>query len=138
MTENELNELGEILKSDPNIQEALSEHEKACQDNEEDNCVVCQTRKALSHLMFVKQSIDENTCDCEQCAEDPVSELDIAYSLVDNLEGGLQLISVCQQAISFLSDLTNAAAFIIAQNELHDHDHDHDDPDVYDEEEDGH
>lgn len=126
-------ELAAALQEDPDIKAAVSDHEAACAADEEDHCVICQARIAIRALMFIKNAINDNTCDCETCEEEGVSELDIATALVDNLEGGLSLISVCQQGIQLLTDITQATAFIIAQNELDDeHDHDH----VYDDEED--
>lgn len=127
MEELNLEHLEAELNEDPNIQAALTEHNAACEDDE-DHCVVCQTKKALSSLMWVRQAINDDVCDCESCQEtgQSVSELDIAYTLATDLETALFVVSACQQAIQTLSEIAQATAFVIAENELHsDHDHDH-------------
>lgn len=137
MTDNNaaFEELAADLREDPAIKEAAQLHEEACSAEEEDHCVVCNVRKALRSLMYVKNALDGNVCDCEECKSENggVSELDIATSLVDDLESGLTIISVCQQAIQLLGEITNATAFLIAQNELGEDDGE---GHIYDEDED--
>lgn len=123
MDELDLSQLGEELAADPSIQAALSDHEKACQDEDEDGCVVCQTNRALSALVFVSHSLSNQTCDCETCEERDTDELDIAEAIVADLPSALQLIAACQAGIKLLSEITRAATFIIAHNELEEHDH---------------
>ena len=120
----ELEQLGQELANDPQIQAALSEHEAACQEEDEDNCVVCQTSRALTSLTFVHHSLANQVCDCETCQERDIDELDIAESLVDDLPSALQLIVACNAGIKLLSEISRAAAYIIAHNELEDHDGD--------------
>jgi hypothetical protein len=122
----ELEQLGAELAADPNIQAALSDHEAACSVEDEDNCVVCQVNRALSSLVFVAHSLANQTCDCETCEERDIDELDIAETIVDDLPSALQLILACNAGIKLLSEISRAATFIIAHNELEDHEHEDD------------
>jgi len=112
MTE-DLNHLEELLASDPDIQAALADHEAACQNDDEDNCVACNMRSALRSLMYIKSVFDNS-----EDSEEPISELDIAGAFANDLASTLQFISVCQQAIQVLADCSNAGLFIISQEEL--------------------
>lgn len=116
----ELEQLGKELANDPQIQAALSEHEAACVEEDEDNCIICQTNRALSSLTFVTHALANQNCDCETCVERDIDELDIAESIVDDLPSALQLIVVCNAGIKLLSEISRAAAYIIAHNELED------------------
>lgn len=113
MSENEIDfeQLAAELSADPAIREALSDHEAACESEDEDTCIVCQTNRALSSLTFVLHALDHH-------ADENIDEMTIAESIVDDLPSALQLISVCQNSIKLLSEIANAATFIIAHNEL--------------------
>lgn len=124
----ELEQLGQELASDPSIKAALTEHERACQDEDEANCVVCRTNDALASLAFVIHSLNNQNCDCESCAIADVDELDIAQAIVSDLPSALQLISLCQNGIKLLSEIANATTFVIAHNELEDDEDDEDEP----------
>lgn len=125
MEEQELEILEAALDADPNIQAAVAEHNAACENDDEATCVVCNTKKALAHLMYVEHALEHS----QQCADsdcEEVSELDIAQSMIDDLETALYIISACQSGIKLLADISQAAAFLIHANEL-DEDDDEDD-----------
>lgn len=130
MSDEIFEELAAVLKDDPNIAQALQDHEKACQTNEEDTCVSCNVRKGMRALLYVQSVIDDSEpCDCGACEGDPVTELDIAASLIDSMADGLKFIGGIQSVIKLLAELSQAASFIIYQNEIGDHDHDEDEED---------
>ncbi len=114
----ELEQLEASLASDPNIAAALQEHNDACADDDDsDTCVICNTKKALAHLMFVDQALEHsNECDDPECEE--LTELDVADGMIDSLESALRIISVCSSGIELLAKISRAAAFVIHMEEL--------------------
>lgn len=121
MEEQELQQFEAALAEDPNIQAAVAEHNAACENDDEASCVVCNTKKALSQLMFVSQALEHTAhCDDEECIE--LSELDVAQTMIDDLETALYVISACQSGIQLLAGLSQAAAFLIHANETENYD----------------
>lgn len=116
MEEQELQQFEAALAEDPNIQAAVAEHNAACENDDEANCIVCNTKKALSQLMYVSQALEHSKqCDDEDCGE--LTELEVADSMINDLETALYVISACQTGIQLLSGVSQAAAFIIHANE---------------------
>lgn len=119
MSENtEFEAIAESLKEDPEFAAALRDHNEACEEDEA-TCVVCQFKKAIGALSYVRHALDHHQCGDEECED--VSEFDIAYAMINDLESALAVISVCQQSIQMLAEISNVAAFIISENELGEH-----------------
>lgn len=122
----DLRHLEEALQADPNIAEALAEHNAACEVDEED-CVICNIKKSLAQLMFIDRALDHTEeCEDSECPCEEVTSLDLAYSMIDSLESALFIVSACQTGIQLLAKIAQSAAFIIHHEEF-DHEEDEDD-----------
>ena len=116
-------ELTAALAADPAINAAVADHNAACEEDDEALCVVCNAKKALGALMYVSHALEhsaahsaEGQCTDSDCEE--TTELDLAMAMVFDLESALTIISACQTGIKLLADISNAAAFIIHEEEL--------------------
>lgn len=112
-------ELTAALAADPAINAAVADHNAACEEDDEALCVVCNTKKALGALMYVSQALEHSAagrCTDKDCEE--TTELDLAMAMVFDMESALTIISACQTGIKLLADISNAAAFIIHEEEL--------------------